>query len=165
MIVIALLNYPAPMSRSSPDLEELKVSVENERSRVQNQLRDLEKEQLQTEHKVQSLQEDLQRTQAAGTQQQAEEKELQARLLNEVEERERSHQEVHQLRKQVGFVKNELFSCRFFFLQNMNPSVLLSHTNQKWDCHNDYRQILDNCLNTTLNFVWKQCFVYSMKHI
>lgn len=93
------------MSRPPPDLEELKVSIENERNRLQNQIRDLEKEQLQTEHKVQSLQEELQRNQAAGTQQQAEEKELQARLLNEVEERERSHQEVHQLRKQVHFVK------------------------------------------------------------
>lgn len=75
--------------------------MENERTRLQNQIRDVEKEQMVTEHKAQSLQDDLQRAQAAGTQQQAEEKELQARLLNEVEERERSHQEVHQLKKQV----------------------------------------------------------------
>lgn len=50
------------------------------------------------------MQEELQRAQAAGSQQQQEEKELQARLLNEVEERERSHQEVHTLRKQVGIL-------------------------------------------------------------
>lgn len=82
-------------------LEDLRVALENERNRLQNQIRDLEKEQLQTEHKVQSIQEELQRSHSANAQQQAEEKDLQARLLNEVEERERSHQEVHQLRKQV----------------------------------------------------------------
>lgn len=64
-------------------------------------MRDVEKDQVQSEHKVQSLQEELQRTQASNTQQQAEEKELQARLLNETDERERTQQELHQLRKQV----------------------------------------------------------------
>ncbi|KAJ8974641.1 hypothetical protein NQ317_019876 [Molorchus minor] len=94
------------------NLEDLKASLENERTRLQNQTRDLEKEQLQTEHKVQSLQEELQRTQAAGSQQQAEEKELQARLLNEVEERERAHQEVHQLRKQMSELERNLEQTR-----------------------------------------------------
>lgn len=76
--------------------------MEAEKSRLQDQLRDSEKEQLKAEHNIQSLQEEIQRNQASNTQQQAEEKELQARLLNEVEERERSHQEVHQLKKQVS---------------------------------------------------------------
>ncbi|ENN83060.1 hypothetical protein YQE_00578, partial [Dendroctonus ponderosae] len=83
-----------------PGLEEVKGSLDLDRARLQDQIRDLEKEQLQTEHKVQSFQEELQRAQAAGSQPQQEEKELQSRLLNEVEERERSHQELHQLRKQ-----------------------------------------------------------------
>lgn len=78
------------------------MSLESERGRLQHQIRDAEKEQLQTEHRAQGLQEELQRAQSAGAQQQAEEKELQARLLNEVEERERAHQEVHQLRKQAS---------------------------------------------------------------
>lgn len=64
-------------------------------------MRDLEKEQLQTQHRASKLQEDLHRAQASGNQQQAEERELQARLLNEVEERDRAHQEIHILRKQV----------------------------------------------------------------
>lgn len=85
----------------SLDLEEAKLSLENERSRLQNVIRDVEKDQLHTEHKLQSIQEELQRTQSASTQQQAEEKELQARLLNETEERERTQQELHQLKKQV----------------------------------------------------------------
>lgn len=76
--------------------------MENERNRLQNQIRDLEKDQLETEHKAQSIHDQLQRSQAASSQQQVEEKELQARLLNEVEERERAHQEIHQLRKQVN---------------------------------------------------------------
>lgn len=90
----------------------MKGSLDHDRARLQNQIRDLEKEQLQTEHKVQSFQEELQRAQAAGSQQQQEEKELQSRLLNEVEERERSHQELHQLRKQVRrfFMKGGCFS-------------------------------------------------------
>jgi rootletin len=83
-------------------LDDVKLSIETEKTRLQNQIRELEKEQLQSEHKAQSIYENLQRTQAANTQQQAEEKELQTRLLNEVEERERAHQEIHQLKKQVS---------------------------------------------------------------
>lgn len=79
----------------------MKLSLENERSRLQNQFRDLEKEQLGAEHQIETIKQELQRSQAANLQQQAEEKELQSKYLNEVEERERSHQEIHQLRKQV----------------------------------------------------------------
>lgn len=85
-----------------PGLEETKLTIENEKNRLQHQIRDLEKEQLQSEHKAQNIYEELQRSQASSNQQQAEEKELQARLLNEVEERERAHQEMHQLKKQVN---------------------------------------------------------------
>lgn len=86
--------------------------MENERLRLQNQIRDVEKEQMEAEHKAQSLREELQRAQNASSQQQAEEKELQARLLNEVEERERLHQEVHQLKKQV-YICFSLYSLCF----------------------------------------------------
>lgn len=82
-------------------LEETKLSFENERIQLQSHLKESEKEQQQIEERVKSLQEELQKTQALGSKQQAEEKELQARLLNEVEERERAHQEAHQLKKQV----------------------------------------------------------------
>lgn len=84
------------------DLEDLKISLENERTRLQNQLRDVEKDQLGAEHQIETIKQELQRKDAAILQQQAEEKELQSKYLNEVEERERSHQEVHQLRKQVN---------------------------------------------------------------
>lgn len=82
-------------------MEETKLSLENERIQLQSHLKESEKEQQQIEERVKSLQEDLQKTQSLGSKQQVEEKELQARLLNEVEERERAHQEAHQLKKQV----------------------------------------------------------------
>lgn len=84
-------------------LEETKLSLDNDRTKLQNQLRDSEKDQLQVEHTLQSLQDQLQRAQLASSQQQAEEKDLQARLHNESEERERCQQELHQLKKQAGF--------------------------------------------------------------
>ncbi|XP_048516967.1 rootletin [Dendroctonus ponderosae] len=105
-------------------LEEVKGSLDHDRARLQNHIRDLEKEQLQTEHKVQSFQEELQRAQAAGSQQQQEEKELQSRLLNEVEERERSHQELHQLRKQMSELERNLEQTR----QELNKTR--SHSGQ-----------------------------------
>lgn len=75
--------------------------MENERSRLQNQLRDIEKDQLGAAHQIETIKQELHRSQTTIVQQQAEEKELQSKYLNEIEERERSHQEVHQLRKQV----------------------------------------------------------------
>lgn len=82
-------------------MEDIKLSLEKERSILQSRIEDAERKQQQTEQNMQSLQEELQKSQSSGTKQQAEEKELQARLLNEVEERERAHQEAHQLKKQV----------------------------------------------------------------
>lgn len=64
-------------------------------------MKDSEKNQLHIEQNLKSLQAELQKSRSSNTKQQAEEKELQARLLNEVEERERTHQEAHQLKKQV----------------------------------------------------------------
>lgn len=82
-------------------MEDVRGSLDNEKARLQNQVRDMEKEQLQVQHRASNLQDELQRAQASGNQQQVEERELQARLLNEVEERERAHQDIHNLRKQV----------------------------------------------------------------
>lgn len=84
-------------------MEDIKLSLEKERTVLQDHIKDAEQKLQQTEQNLQSLQEDLQKSQSSSTKQQAEEKELQARLLNEVEERERSHQEAHQLKKQVRF--------------------------------------------------------------
>lgn len=89
------------------DLEDIKLSLEKEKALLQDHIKDAEQKQQQADQALQSLQEELQKTQSSSTKQQAEEKELQARLLNEVEERERSHQEAHQLKKQVKFSVQE----------------------------------------------------------
>lgn len=83
------------------DLEEVKLSLDSEKQRLQNSIRDMEKDQVHTAHKIESLQDDIKKMESSGAQQQAEEKELQGRLLNETEERERTQQELHQLKKQV----------------------------------------------------------------
>jgi len=83
-------------------LEDTRNSLEIERTRLQAQVRDLEHAQMQTSHSLASTQEELARQQAANRTAASEEKELQARLAMEVEERERALQEVHQLRKQVS---------------------------------------------------------------
>jgi regulator of replication initiation timing len=82
-------------------LEDAKTGLEVERARLQAQVRDLERQQLQTSHQLQSAHEELQRSHATSAQIQSEEKELQARLTTEIEERERAQQELHQLKKQV----------------------------------------------------------------
>lgn len=88
---------------SFPALEDTKTGLDMERTRLQAQVRDLERLQLQLSHQLQSAQEELQRSHATNTQMQTEEKELQARLATEIEERERAQQELHQLKKQASY--------------------------------------------------------------
>lgn len=84
-------------------MEDSKTGLDGERTRLQGQIRDLERQQLQMSHQLQNTQEELQRSHATSTQMQNEEKELQARLASESEERERTQQELHQLKKQAGY--------------------------------------------------------------
>jgi rootletin len=84
-------------------LEDTKTGLDGERTRLQGQVRDLERQQVQTSYQLQSVQEELQRSHATNTQIQNEEKELQAHLASEIEERERAQQELHQLKKQAGY--------------------------------------------------------------
>lgn len=83
-------------------LEDARAALDVERARLQAQVRDLEHAHLTTQHNLQTVQDELARTQAANKQAADEGKELQARLAVETEERERASQELHQLRKQVG---------------------------------------------------------------
>ncbi|XP_026278331.2 rootletin isoform X2 [Frankliniella occidentalis] len=82
-------------------LEEARGALDLERTRLQAQVRDLEHAHLTVQHNLQTVQDELARTQAANKQAAGEEKELQARLAVETEERERASQELHQLRKQA----------------------------------------------------------------
>ena len=93
---------------SFPALEDTKTGLDMERTRLQAQVRDLERHQLQMSHQLQSTQEELQRSQATNTQIQTEEKELQTRLATEIEERERAQQELHQLKKQASYLVSQV---------------------------------------------------------
>jgi len=89
---------------SFPALEDTKTGLDMERTRLQAQVRDLERQQLQMSHQLQSTQEELQRSQATNSQMQTGGKELQTRLATEIEERERAQQELHQLKKQASYL-------------------------------------------------------------
>lgn len=88
----------------SKGLEDLKTAIDNERSRLQSQLRDMERDAMQLQQQLRATQDELQKSQAANAQGQNEERELQARLSNETEERERLQLQLHQLKKQVNVI-------------------------------------------------------------
>lgn len=90
-------------------MEEVKLTLENERTRLSTLLRDAERDQMQGDNQLQSLQQELQSMQAANIRHQGEEKELAARLSNESDERERLQQELHQQKKKVSvlYLKTE----------------------------------------------------------
>ncbi|KAF7987174.1 hypothetical protein HCN44_011480 [Aphidius gifuensis] len=89
-------------------LEDNKTILENEKSRLQNQLRDMEHELIQIQQQLRFTQDELQKCQSTNSQAQNEERELQARLSNEIEERERLQLQLHQLKKQVVDLDNSL---------------------------------------------------------
>lgn len=81
----------------------MKVTIDAERSRLQSQLRDMEQEMLQLQKQLRFTQDELQKSHQSNTQAQNDEKELQARLTNETEERERLQLQLHQVKKQVNY--------------------------------------------------------------
>lgn len=87
----------------SKALEDMKLNVDAERSRLQAQIRDMEKEILQLQKQLHFTQDELQKSHQNNTQAQNDEKELQARLTNETEERERLQLQLHQVKKQVKY--------------------------------------------------------------
>ena len=82
-------------------MEEAKSGLEAEKLRLQTLIRDQEKNLLQTSQRLNRVQEDLERLQNASSTLKSEDKERQARLTNEIEEREKAQQELHHLKKQV----------------------------------------------------------------
>ncbi|XP_015432669.1 PREDICTED: LOW QUALITY PROTEIN: rootletin [Dufourea novaeangliae] len=89
-------------------LEDMKVTIDAERSRLQAQLRDMERETLQLQKQLRFTQDELQKSHESNAQAQSDEKELQARLTNETEERERLQLQLHQVKKQLVDVDNSL---------------------------------------------------------
>jgi len=82
-------------------LEDTKATMDVERTRLQAQVRDMERDALQLQQQLRFTQDELQKCHENNAQAQNEEKELQARLANEIEERERIQLQLHQVKKQV----------------------------------------------------------------
>lgn len=93
-------------------LEETKASLEVERVRLSGQLKSTEENCLKVTQELNCAQTGLQRLGTCNAQKDAAEKEMQARLSNELEERERAQQELIQLRKQFADLEASLHSTR-----------------------------------------------------
>ncbi|KAL6255819.1 hypothetical protein P5V15_013062 [Pogonomyrmex californicus] len=89
-------------------LEDAKASMDVERTRLQAQIRDMERDAMQLQQQLRFTQDELQKCHENNAQAQNEEKELQARLANETEERERLQLQLHQVKKQVVDLDNSL---------------------------------------------------------
>ncbi|XP_024946085.1 rootletin isoform X3 [Cephus cinctus] len=89
-------------------LEDMKTAIDAERTRLQTQLREMERDAMQLQQQLRHSQDELQKSRSASSQAQNEERELQARLANETEERERLQLQLHQLKKQVVDLDNSL---------------------------------------------------------
>lgn len=82
-------------------LEEARVSLENDRTRITTLLKETQNNMAKLNQEYQAAQASLQKMQQTAGKQDVLENELQARLSNETEERERVQQELQQLKKQV----------------------------------------------------------------
>ncbi|XP_014470851.1 PREDICTED: centromere-associated protein E [Dinoponera quadriceps] len=89
-------------------LEDAKTTMDVERTRLQTQVRDMERDALQLQQQLRFTQDELQKCHENNAQAQNEEKELQSRLANETEERERIQLQLHQVKKQVVDLDNSL---------------------------------------------------------
>lgn len=82
-------------------MENAKATIDVERTRLQTQVHDMERDALQLQHQLRFTQDELHKCHENNSQAQNEKKELQAKLLNETEERERMQLQLHQMREQV----------------------------------------------------------------
>lgn len=126
-LVIHILQFVKNFSA----LEDAKTAMDVERTRLQTQVRDMERDMLQLQQQLRFTQEELQKCQENNAQAQNEEKGLLARLTNESEERERMQLQLQQMKKQVR--KYKIFvSCT---LINANMSVAGYRFRQQFRSH------------------------------
>lgn len=85
-------------------LEETRVALENDRARITTLLKETQNNMTKLNQEHQSAQSSIQKLQQSACQKGVLENELQARLSNETEDRERIHQELQQLKKQVAYI-------------------------------------------------------------
>lgn len=100
-------------------LEEARVSLENDRTRITTLLKETQNNMTKLNQDYQTAQATLQKMQQTAGKQDVLENELQSRLTNETEERERVQQELQQLKKQVRFAKsNPLLDLNINFVSS-----------------------------------------------
>lgn len=85
-------------------IEESKNTLEIDRTRIATMLKETQNNMTKLNQEYQSAQTTVQKLQQATGKQDVLENELQARLSNETEERERTQQELQQLKKQVTLI-------------------------------------------------------------
>uniref|UniRef100_A0A8D8KZD4 Rootletin n=2 Tax=Culex pipiens TaxID=7175 RepID=A0A8D8KZD4_CULPI len=93
-------------------LEESRNLLEQEKVRLQTILKETENNVTKMTQDLSTAQADITKFQSQTTQNDAAEKELQARLTNETEEKERILQELHQIKKQMSDLEGTLCSTR-----------------------------------------------------
>ncbi|XP_055612940.1 rootletin isoform X2 [Uranotaenia lowii] len=93
-------------------LEESRNLLEQEKVRLQTILKETENNVTKLNSELSTAQTSMQQLQSQSTQNDAAEKELQARLTNESEEKERILQELHQIKKQMSDLEGTLCATR-----------------------------------------------------
>ncbi|XP_065072928.1 rootletin isoform X2 [Ochlerotatus camptorhynchus] len=93
-------------------LEESRNLLEQEKVRLQTILKETENNMTKLNQDLSTAQTDIHKFQSQTTQNDAAEKELQARLTNESEEKERIVQELHQIKKQMSDLEGSLCATR-----------------------------------------------------
>lgn len=83
-------------------LEESRNTMDVEKTRISTILKETQNNLSKLTQESQAAQNTIQKMQQSSGQKDVQEKELQSRLCNETEERERIHQELHQVKKQVS---------------------------------------------------------------
>lgn len=94
------------------NLEENRNTMDVDKTRLSTLLKETQNNLTKLTHEHQAAQANIQKMQQNSGQKDVLEKELQARLSNETEERERTHQELHQVKKQV--FASAHFECQRF---------------------------------------------------
>lgn len=93
-------------------LEETRSTLENDKVRLQTILKETENNVIKLQQEVTATQSNLQKLQSCNTQKDVLEKEMQARLSNEIEEKERIQQEMHAMKKQMTDLDTNLHATR-----------------------------------------------------
>ncbi len=106
-------------------LEESRNTMDVEKTRIATILKETQNNLAKLTQEHQTAQNTIQKMQQSSGQKDVQEKELQSRLCNETEERERVQQELHQVKKQVRQQIRRLHLCQCSFLNISNINAVM----------------------------------------